>query len=128
MATATKKKPAKKSGKARRRVVASRAAKPSTNGKAKKAGQSGKFAPNQPAIKGLEDTDERIAALDELCAAYVADDEKRKIAKVDRDTTAGKIMEVIKEKKLDLYIYQGKKFYVEPGAEGLKVVVVKQGQ
>src|SRR4029078_1928182 len=98
MVTATKKTPKKSTTK--RRVVASRAAKPSTNGKAerKKAGQSGKFAPNQPAISGMEDTDERIPELDKLCAGYVADDEKRKQAKVDRDTKAGRIMEVIKAK------------------------------
>lgn len=121
VATATKKRNTKKATK--RRPVASRAAKPAAS---KAAGQSNKFATEQPPIKGMEDTDERIAELEEECQRHMAAKDKQSIGKTDEGEAAGKITNLLKKHDLNLYIFQGKKYYIEPGAESLKCVKVKQ--
>lgn len=80
----------------------------------KKAGQSGKFATNQPAIKGMEDTDERIPALDDECQRYFAAKDKQATAKHDEELAAEKIGKMLHEHKLDLYVLNGKSFTWNP--------------
>jgi hypothetical protein len=131
MATDTKKKGRKSSsGKPRRRVVASRP-KPeaSSNGEAKaKSAGPGKFDPAQKPLDTMEDVDERVPELDEECDRYLAADEKRKSSKVERDETAGRIGDLLKEHNLACYILKGKKFYIEPGTPSVKVTKVKRGE
>lgn len=120
MPTATKKKAATK-----RRVA--KASKPESNGsvKAKKV-KGSKFAPEQPPITGMEDVDERIPELDELCERYLAADETRKSKKVERDEAGEEIRKGLDEHDLQLYVHKARKFYTEPGQPSLKVAKVKQ--
>lgn len=121
MATAVK----KKKGTTRKRI--SRAEKPSSNGKAKvKSAGPGKFDSKQPPLPEMADVDERIPELDQECEVYLAADEKRKSSKVDRDESAERIRELLKEHDLDCYIAKAKKFYEAPGAASLKVEKVRQ--
>lgn len=112
-----------RTGKARRKQTPNASA----NGHAKKAGQSGKFATNQPAITGMEDTDERIREFDDECQRYFAAKDKRADGKSEEELAAEKIGKLLHEHDLDLYIFNGKKFYLEPGVEKVKCVKVKQG-
>lgn len=90
------------------------------------AGQSGNFASNQPPIKGMEDTDERIPELEEACQAALMYDEQKKNAKKSKDEQYEKIGNLLNEHSLKLYILNGKKFYIEPGGPSVKCVNVKQ--
>lgn len=92
----------------------------------KSAGQSDKFAANQPPITGLEDVDERIESLDEECQLYLSEADKKKAAKQSADEALQKIGELLKEHGLDLYKLNGQKFYIEPGTPTVKVVKLNQ--
>lgn len=122
----------KKSAKKRRipsakKAVASAPVKASSNGKAKtKSAGPGKFDVKQPPLDGMEDVDERVPALDEECQRYLGFKDAQKTAKVDGDTSAEKIGDLLKEHNLDQYVVNGKKFYIEPGAPAVKCVNVKQ--
>jgi hypothetical protein len=126
---ATKTRPRKRAGQSKRSGKARRRQTPnaSANGHAKKAGQSGKFATNQPAITGMEDTDERIKELDDECQRYFAAKDKQTDGKSEEELAAEKIGKLLHEHNLDLYVLNGKKFYLEPGVEKVKCVKVKQG-
>lgn len=93
---------------------------------AKAAGQSEKFATNQPPIKGMEDVDERIPELDDECQRFLSECDKRASAKQTADEHRQKIGELLKEHGLDLYKLNGKKFYIEPGTPQVKVVKLNQ--
>lgn len=94
--------------------------------KAAVAANSGKFAPDQPPIKGLEDVDERVKALDDECQAMLAARDKRISLKADIDDRKQKIAELLHEHDLECYIVAGNKFYIEPGVEAVKVAKVNQ--
>jgi hypothetical protein len=121
MATKTKKRAQRRtsSGKPRRK-----AAKPSTNGE-KTAGQ-GDFASEQQPL--IPDADERIPELDEACQRVLAAKDQRKSAKADEDEALGEVADLIHKHNLTCYMLNGKKFYIEPGAESVKVVNVKRGE
>lgn len=126
MVAAAKKRTVKKATK-RRGPVASRPTKPAKwEGNGKKAGQSKKFAKEQPTIAGMEDVDERIPELDDACQRHEAAKDKQTIGKSEEREAATEITAGIKEHGLNLYLHQGRKFYIEPGSESLKVVQVKQ--
>lgn len=93
--------------------------------KPKTAGQ-GDFAPNQPLIKGFEDVDERITELDEECQRYLSAKERQKDAKQEADEAAEEIVTLIHKHELTHYKLNGKKFYIEPGAESVKCGNVEQ--
>ena len=82
--------------------------------------------PRQNALDGMEDVDERIPALDELCNADQSDREKRKSLKDGMDARLQDIAAALHEHELDCYIVSGKKYYIEPGVESVKVVKVNQ--
>ncbi len=125
MAVATKKKPSKKTTK--RRVVASRAAKPSKNGKAKaKSAGPGKFDPKQPTLPTMEDVDKRIPELTDECQRCLGFRDKRRSAKVDQEESLDKIGELLKQHDVDQYVVNGEKFFIEPGAPAVKILKVKQ--
>jgi len=71
MAVATKKKrskPARKpTGRSKKVIAQSKRPAASKNGAAVKSAGADKFAANQPPLTGIEDVDERIPALDEVC-------------------------------------------------------------
>lgn len=90
------------------------------------AGQSEKFAPNQPPIGGLEDTDERIGELDELCQQVIANSESRRSLKQDTDSALEEIGQLLDEHDLDCYIMQGEKFFIEPGVKSVKHKKIQQ--
>lgn len=92
----------------------------------KTAGAKADFAPNQPPIKGLEDTDERIPELEDLCQSVLAMEEKRKSLKLDRDEALESIGDLLSERDLNLYICNGQKFFVEPGSPTVKHKKVNQ--
>lgn len=120
--TATKRKP-----KNSQKPVASKAVKPSKNGKASmKSAGTGKFATNQPPLEAMKDVDERIPELTDECQRYLGFKDTQKTAKIDGDTCAGKIGELLKEHNLLHYTVNGKKFYIEPGSPSVKCVNVKQ--
>lgn len=116
--TATKKRKVS-TGKARRK-----APKASTNGKA--AGQSAKFAPNQPPISGMEDVDERIEVLDEECQRFLSIKDQQRSLKEDEGESRQKIGDLIKEHGLELYKLNGMKFWIEPGTPTVKVTKLNQ--
>ena len=131
MATVTKKRSAKKSTKgakksAPRKKVAS-ASRPSANGKKDKkektAGQ-GDFATEQKLID--ESIDERIQPLEDACQKVLGARDKRKNAKADEEAALAEVGRLIHEHDLNHYKLNGNKFYIEPGAESVKVVKVKQ--
>ena len=125
MSATIKRKPRAK-GTTRRRI--SRAEKPS-NGKAKKqekpktAGQ-GDFATEQKPL--IEDADERIPELDDACQRVLQYRDARKKAKSDEDQSLEEVGKLIHKHDLNCYMLNGKKFCIEPGAESVKVVNVKQ--
>jgi hypothetical protein len=134
MATATKKRPAKKSvkKKAARKVVKKApvpkaSAKPGKNGAAVHSAGPGKFAANQPPLVGMEDVDERVPALDEVCQKVLAD--KSAYASKAQDISEGleKVGELLEEHNLDCYIISGKKFAPVAGEPTVKIYKVKQG-
>lgn len=90
------------------------------------AGQSGKFAADQPPIGGLEDTDLRIPELDELCKGVLANSEKRRGLKQDTDDFLEEIGKLLDENDLDCYIMQGEKFFIEPGVKSVKHKKIQQ--
>lgn len=92
----------------------------------KTGGTKADIAPNQPPIAGMEDTDERIPELEELCQSVLSMEEKRKSLKIDRDEALESIGDLLTKKDLNLYICNGQKFFVEPGSPQVKHKKVNQ--
>jgi hypothetical protein len=135
MATATKKRPAKKSvkKKAARKVVkkapvpkAKSSAKPSKNGAAVKSAGSEKFDPQQPPLVGMEDVDERIPALEEACQKAISNRGRKESASADFADDLESIGDLLEFHEMDCYICSGKKFFIEPGEPHVKMQKVKQ--
>lgn len=93
-------------------------------GNLKVAGNNGKFAPDQPPIKGLEDVDERVKELDEECQKMLAARDKRVLLKQEIDDQKQNIAQLLHKHDLDCYIVAGNKFFLEPGVEAVKVAKV----
>jgi len=128
-------KPGSKEPAPRKKVVANNPSgdKPAsaTNGKSasveKVATPKNEPAPNQPALPGMEDTDERVPELEEICRKVLADKEKRSSLAdsiADDLETIGKLLG---ENNLDCYIVSGRKFYISPAESHVKITKVKQG-
>lgn len=126
MATATRTKGAKKTARKIVKKVAKATPKPSKNGAAVKSAGPGKFAAEQPPLPAMEDVDERIPALDEVCRQVLAD--KAKYADVGQSISEGleKVGDLLKENNLDCYIISGKKFVPVAGEPTVKIYKVKQ--
>lgn len=132
MATATRARKPKglpATSKNRKKVAEAPVAK--SNGKAKtkagtKSAGSSKFDRSQPVIAGMEDVDERIPALEEMCQRAIANNEAKASAAQDMAEDLEKIGELLKEHDLDCYIVAGKKFFIEPGEPHVKMLKVKQ--
>lgn len=92
----------------------------------KKAGNNGKFAPDQPPIAGMEDVDERVKELDEECQKMLAARDKRGTLKMEIDDLKQNIGAMLHKHDLDCYIVAGNKFFIEPGVEAVKVAKVNQ--
>ena len=136
MATATKKKPAKKSvkKKAARKVVkkapvpkaSAKPSKPSKNGAAVKSAGATKFDPQQPPLVGMEDVDERIPALEEACQKAISNRGRKESASADFADDLESIGDLLEFHEMDCYICSGKKFFIEPGEPHVKMQKVKQ--
>lgn len=130
MATKTKKRPTKRTKKAtRRRITHRRAPAASTNGKGPartKTAPPDKFADNQPTLPAMEDTNERIPALDEACQLYFSAHDNIRSNREKSEEALGAVGELLHEHELLCYIKNGKKFYIEPGKEAVKVKKVRQ--
>lgn len=109
-----------------KKKVAKKTPKAKTGDETKSAGQSGKFAENQPPLAGAEDTDERISELDELCKRVLANSAKRKSLKEETDDHLEQIGQLLKDNDLELYIMQGEKFFIEPGVSKVTHKKVQQ--
>lgn len=98
---------------------------PQTKAAVRKTG-GGFAAPDQPPLVGMEDTNERIGVLDQVCQEVLAIKEQRKSLKEDLDEKLQLIEEHLDANGLDCYIVAGNKFYVEPGTPHVKVSKVQQ--
>ncbi len=85
------------------------------------------FAANQPTIPGMEDVDERVPALEELCKTVLADIAARSDLADSIAEGKEKIEKELGEHNLDCYIVSGRKFYISPSESRVKIEKVKQG-
>ena len=129
MAKTTRKRSTKRasSGKPRRKNVPPKNARNGvTIGNTKEAAANRDFAKNQPVIPGMDDVDERVSELDEICERVLADRAKRASLSEEMAENLQKIGELLGEHNLNCYIVKGMKFVPEPGEPTVKIYKVKQ--
>ncbi len=126
MATATKKQRPKQSPRPSMKKAPGKKARSSKKGATVKSAGPGKFATGQPPLAGMEDIDERVPALDEVCQRAISDKAAKELAAQDFVEDLEKIGELLDAHNLDCYIVAGKKFFIEPGEAHVKMQKVKQ--
>jgi chorismate mutase len=93
----------------------------------KKVAANREFAKNQPTLPEMEDVDERVDELDEVCQKVLADMAKRSSLADEIADDKEKIEGLLGEHNLDCYIVSGRKFYISPAESRVKIEKVKQG-
>ena len=85
--------------------------------KSNKRTQSMAGNPVQPPLPAMEDVDERIPELDEVCDLVLSIEERRRLLKVELDGAYEDIGELIKEHSLEFCVLKGEKFFIKPAGE-----------